>query len=141
MRVRFLLGALCILIVSACASPTPAAPALANTKWNLLSLAQSGATQTPVTGMQVTLEFSNDGHVSGNSGCNLYSGAYQTQGEILKIGELVMTERACADENAMNFETVYLTALQNAQLYEKRADRLTITFANGSGKLTYASVP
>jgi hypothetical protein len=39
----------------------------------------------------------------------------------------------------MTFESAYLSALQNAQLYEKRADGLSITFANGSGTLNYTA--
>lgn len=139
MKIQFLLLAGAIFFVSACAAPTPAPPSLAGTNWKLQSIMQNGAIQTPAAGTKVTLDFGNDGRVSGDSGCNHYGGTYETQGEILTIRELVQTLRACADQNGMNFEGAYLAGLQNAQIYERSGSQLTITFANGNGKLLFTA--
>ncbi len=126
-----------LILFTACAAPTPSPFSLADTQWTLVSMTRDGVTKTPAAGRNVTLAFSRDGKVSGNSGCNSFGGNYETQGEVLKISALVSTLMACAENDAMEFEAAYVEALQNAQLYEKRGAELTITFANGNGKLVF----
>lgn len=132
-RKIFLLCAALVLV--ACASPTPNPFSLTDTQWRLVSVTENGATKTPPTGIIVTLHFARDKQVRGNAGCNSFSGTYETQGEILKITALASTLMACLETEKMEFEGVYLLALQNAQLFEKRGNALTITFANGNGRL------
>lgn len=110
----------------------------------LVSITQDGVMKPAPPGRNMTLRFSNDGKVSGRSVCNSYSGAYETQGEILKISALVATTMACADSTTlqidntlMDYEGMYFAALERAQLFEKRADELTVTFADGKGKLVF----
>ena len=38
------------------------------------------AVVTLITGSEISLNFGADGQVSGNAGCNRYTGAYQVQG-------------------------------------------------------------
>lgn len=124
-----------LLLFVACIAQTPNPFALADTKWELVSITENGATKTPVPGATVTLNFARDNKVSGNAGCNSYNGAYEAQGEILKIGTLAVTAMACLENDKMEMEAAFLTALQDAQLFEKRGNELTLTFANGKGKL------
>jgi heat shock protein HslJ len=66
--------------------------ALTGTSWQLTELAgQPGARQT--------LQFdASQGRVSGNGGCNNFSGGYQWSGKSLKMGPLASTRRACVDD-------------------------------------------
>lgn len=128
-----------LILITACAAQTPAPFRLAGSKWTLTNLTQNGTMQIPAAGTKITLEFSENGQVSGSSGCNSYGGTYKAQGEILDIGALVSTLRACVDPNAMKMEAAYVGALQEAQMFSKSADGLTITFANGSGKLEFTA--
>lgn len=128
---------LAVLTLAAC-GPTLSSPFdLAGTQWTLTSLVENGVTQTPPAGVSITLELSRDGKASGHSGCNTYSGAFQTQGEIIKFGALATTMMACADPKAMEFEGVYLGKLYSAQLFERRDDQLTMMFADGKGRLVF----
>lgn len=45
---------------------------------------------------RVTLNFGNDGRVSGRASCNNYVGAYQVDGRSLQLSQLATTRRACA---------------------------------------------
>ncbi|WP_338212400.1 META domain-containing protein [Halopseudomonas aestusnigri] len=45
---------------------------------------------------RVTLNFGNDGRVSGRASCNNYVGAYQVDGRTLQLSQLATTRRACA---------------------------------------------
>ncbi|WP_321350047.1 META domain-containing protein [Halopseudomonas oceani] len=45
---------------------------------------------------RVTLNFGNDGRVSGRASCNNYVGAYQVDGRSLQLTQLATTRRACA---------------------------------------------
>lgn len=142
MSVRYFLSALTVLLIAGCAPVVPPTPKatpfmLADTKWTLTSMVQNGATRTPPAGTEITLDFTSDGKVGGNSGCNSYGGTYEAQGEILKISALVSTLMACAESEKMDFEAAYVAGLQAAQMFERTADQLSVTFGNGTGKLVF----
>jgi heat shock protein HslJ len=92
---------------------------------------------------KVTLNFGADGQVSGNAGCNNYSGSYETSGAALKVGPLASTMMACdKPAGVMEQEQQYLAALQNAATYEIAGDTLTIRDADGATQvLAKVSVP
>lgn len=72
-----------------------------------------------ITGTTLTAEFGKDGTLSGNSGCNTFSGPYKVDGEKIKIGPLASTMMACSDpEGVMEQEAQYLAALQMADTYQ-----------------------
>jgi heat shock protein HslJ len=82
---------------------------------------------------QVTLNFGADGQISGNSGCNNYSGGYETSGAALKVGPLASTRMFCEKPaGVMDQEQQYLAALQNAATFEIAGDTLTIRDADGA---------
>lgn len=62
---------------------------------------------------RVTINFSEDGRIHGLAGCNQYSGSYQLSGELLSVGLLISTRRACP-EALMNQEAFFLELLQLA---------------------------
>jgi heat shock protein HslJ len=137
MNLRFILTVATILAFAACSSQTTTPFTLADSKWTLTGIMQKGTTRTPVTGTNVTLDFTRDGKVNGSAGCNSYGGTFETQGEILKISTLAVTLMACVETEKMEFESAFLEGLQGAQLFERSADQLTITVANGNGKLVF----
>ena len=70
-------------------------------------------------GTTLTADFGKDGTLSGNSGCNTYSGEYKVSGNQITIGPLASTMMACSEpEGVMEQETQYLAALQSAAIYE-----------------------
>jgi heat shock protein HslJ len=80
--------------------------------------------------------------VSGNSGCNNYSGGYKTTGDQLKVGPLAGTQMFC-DQPAgvMDQEQQYLAALQNAATFQIDGGTLTIRDANSAMQVVATAVP
>lgn len=88
---------------------------LAGTSWVLTEL--NGKPPVP-GGVIPTLNFSADGtSVSGNGGCNTFSGAYTATDTSIDIGPLIATRRACVDPLANTQETEYFQALEAATRY------------------------
>jgi heat shock protein HslJ len=82
-----------------------------------------------------------DGRVTGNSGCNQYSGPLtKGTGEAITVGALISTRRACPSELAQQQETQYLARLQAAVAMRTEANKLTIDYRNGNdiGSLEFA---
>lgn len=111
---------------------------LANTSWTLQSFGPAG--ETAVIGeTPLTLVFEEEGLVSGDGGCNSFSGSYEVQGNQLVFNDVVGTLRACADENLTAQEQQYLSALQSAGEFEQTADQLTIHYNDGQDTLNFAA--
>ncbi|PWB55222.1 MAG: hypothetical protein C3F13_04730 [Anaerolineales bacterium] len=73
----------------------------------------------PLQGTTLTADFGKDGTLSGNSGCNTFSGGYKVNGNQITIGPLASTMMACSDPaGVMDQEAQYLAALQSAATYQ-----------------------
>ena len=112
------------LIAVACSSgpggsPTdgPGDVGLANTSWTVTSLAG-----VPTVGpARPTMTFSADGRVSGNSGCNQYSGTYRTDGSSITITNIASTMMMCAGPGA-DVEKLFLKGLNSATAWQRTED-------------------
>jgi heat shock protein HslJ len=82
-----------------------------------------------------TLSFADDGGISGDAGCNRYSGTAQFQGTgSLTIGPVAATKRGCADPVIMRSETEFLRMFDQVRSYRLEAgdDRLSLLGEDGS---------
>jgi len=66
---------------------------------------------------RVTLEFNDDGRVSGHASCNRYSASYTRDGNTLTIGPTATTRMACPPA-LTNQEQVFLAALARVRRFE-----------------------
>lgn len=99
--------------------------------WRVDSFAPTPNTVTAVLeGTQIEAVFG-IASVGGFAGCNSYSGTYGTNGNVVRIGRLATTRKACEPE-VMEQETAFLEALQGAALIETRADQVNLTDLSGS---------
>lgn len=116
---------------------------LVGTNWLLISYNNGrGGMQSLIAGSEVTVNFDEDGGMSGSAGCNDYFGRYEATEDSIGIEELENTEMFCADpEGVMEQESQYLLSLQNAAVYTIRDDRLEIRDENGSGVAYYIVMP
>jgi heat shock protein HslJ len=90
---------------------------LANTSWTVTSLAG-----VPTVGQALpTMTFSADGRVSGNSGCNQYSGTYRTDGSAISITNIASTMMMCAGPGA-DVEGLFLKGLNSATAWQRTED-------------------
>lgn len=115
------------------ASSTTVAMGLANTTWTLSG--DGGSVFVPV-GSGVGAAFT-DTAISGNSGCNTFTGTYATTATGgLTISGLASTKMAC-DAKVMTFENEYLARLGKVATYEIKGNVLKMSDAAGTLILTF----
>ncbi len=100
---------------------------LAGTQWVLVALGDAPA----LGDSALTLNFSADGRVSGDSGCNRFMGSYEADGPRLTLSQLASTRRACLSDALNQQEQAYLQALQSIARYHVEQSQLLLTTENG----------
>ena len=93
---------------------------LSGTSWEVTGYNNGKQAVTgTLAGTNLTADFGKDGNLSGNVGCNTYSGAYKVNGDQITIGPLASTMMACSEPaGVMEQEAQYLAALQSAATYQ-----------------------
>lgn len=124
------------ITLSSCAAPADP-PGLANTSWKLESYGPKGAETPALDGNPVTLTFEDESKAGGSGGCNSYGGQYAVKDGALSFGRVFSTMMACVDQNAMQQETDFLSALNSAGSYRLNGDRLSIEYGSGQGVLNF----
>jgi heat shock protein HslJ len=126
-----------VVVLAGCATPSGSpgngftTPELAGTRWVVTSI--DG--QAP-SGPALTADFGNDGRVSGDAGCNSYSGPFIQDGRKVQFGELLSTRRACVDDVRQRQENRLLKILQGNTTLQLSRSRLTVRGEEGSVVLT-----
>jgi heat shock protein HslJ len=104
---------LAVALLAAGCSPggtgAPTAHGLAQTSWTVASIA--GAATLPEA--RPTMTFAQDGTMSGNGGCNQYSGPFRVDGDKISIGPVAATLMGCEGQRGAQ-ESTFLAALQGA---------------------------
>ncbi len=122
-----------VVILASCMTPQGSpgegftAPELSGTRWVVTSI-----DGRPPAGPALTTDFGNDGRVSGDAGCNSFSGPYIQTGRTVQFGELLSTRRACVDENRQRQETRLLNILQGPTTLQLNRSRLTVRGKEGT---------
>lgn len=111
---------------------------LEGTEWVLVSYGDPNNPGSVLEDNAVTAVFDGvEGKVSGSAGCNRYFGGSEVSGSELSISTIGSTMMAC-DEELMEQEQLYLTALQAAESYQVEGS-LLLVFYSGSQVLTFAA--
>lgn len=104
--------------------------------WEATMIYTGTALQSPAQGSTLTATF--DGtQISGDSGCNTFSGGYTTSDDTISIGPLASTQRACADPAVDTQEQQYLTALGLAKTFTVAGNRLDLYREDGGYAASY----
>jgi heat shock protein HslJ len=103
---------------------------LAGTTWTLVSYGDPANPTPALDTPPVTLTFSGSG-VSGNAGCNSFSGGFTFEGNTLMVGQLVSTLMACLDQPVMDQEAAVLAALSTASRFAINGNQLVIRYDGG----------
>ena len=93
--------------------------------WMVTSYFSGDAVTSVLGGAEMTTTFA-AADVTGNTGCNTFSGPYQVDGDGIKIGPLASTRAACATEELQQQETDFLAALGLATTFRVTGDRLDL---------------
>jgi heat shock protein HslJ len=112
--------------------PPAASAELAGTRWALEGSGDKGADS------KTTLEFLEDGKMSGFAGCNRMTGTYAVSGNRLTFGAIATTRKLCPPA-MMDPETKYLAALARARRFAlDEAGRLSISGEGVSEPLRFS---
>ncbi len=119
-------------IVLAFAKISP--PPLAGTGWTLTAYnSPNRGFLNVLTGSVITLEFEDDGKLTGSTGCNSFTASYQVDGEKIQIRSLVSTRNNCnAPGGLMEQEEAYLRSLQEATRYAVEGEMLHLYDLHGN---------
>lgn len=112
---------------------------LSETVWHLRAYSDGDqALISTLDGTHLTAIFSEDGDLNGSAGCNNFSGAYQVDGDLIKIELGPQTMMFCEEpEGVMEQESAYLDALQSATNYKIRGDVLVMMDDSGQEVLNF----
>lgn len=121
------------VVVFEVAKPLP----LADTLWQLTSIAVGDAVTSVATDAQITLQFK-DGQASGFAGCNNYFGGYELNGDKLTLGELGATKKFCEGEAGQR-EMEFLAALARVASYQIKREQLLLLDATGQAVLLFTA--
>lgn len=111
------------IVLSACSGTAGAS--LAGTSWKLASYGAADNPTPAAADVETSLEFSSDGKVSGNMGCNGFGGDYELKNGKIVFGSIVSTMMAC-EEPRMTQETTAFQVMSGTVEYELSGNTLTI---------------
>ena len=120
---------------------TPAAPQnpLNGTVWQVTGYNNGqNAVTSPLAGTNLTARFDSTA-ISGQGGCNDFSGGYSVSGSNISIGALLSGMMMCGDPaGVMEQEAQYLAALQSAATFQFDGNRLTLRRGDGATAVVFS---
>ncbi len=126
----FILGS--ALLGAACGAP--GGVTLAGTRWRLIELDGRAPLNA---GTPPTLYFDTRDRAGGNSGCNIYNGAYRISGATITFGNLASTRRACLDPALNTQEAAFYQAFGAVTSWELTGAELLLKDGNGATRLRF----
>ncbi|MFN7179787.1 META domain-containing protein [Hyphomonas sp.] len=119
-----------VMVMVAAYSPMVDAAPLAGTQWKVDGM---GGTAV-VAGSEPEIAFSDDGRISGSTGCNRFFGSYEQAGDALTFSDVGMTKMACMDDGIMGQEMKFASILNGAASFTiDGLGNLVLTGADGIG--------
>jgi len=114
------------LLLSAC---SPGESRSLEGSWEVRELVSEDSAGGPSDGLTMILE---GGEAYGFSGCNTYTFRYQTEGESIEVGDVVVTRLACKQEGVMDTERAFLLALTETSSWNISGSSLTFSGVDSS---------
>ncbi len=111
-------------------APTPDAD-LEGTQWMLDTLLDADAARSTLGDTAAGLRL-DAGRITGTDGCNTFEGAYELDGDTLRVGSLAQTTRGCAPEVLEQARTI-MSVLTGDPAVTLDGDRLTLRTGSGLG--------
>lgn len=140
-RLKYLALVAAIALAAGCAatgdSNRPNA-SLTNTYWKLTQLDGAPVTMAPQQEREVRITLTDDGKVSGFTGCNRVMGGYTVAGTALRFTQLAGTRMACPPP-LMQLESAVLANLNSVTGYQLEGEQL-ILLKDGAPVARFESV-
>lgn len=112
----------------------PSTLELVGTEWSAIAINNGReAVVSLVIGTKASLTFDAEGRVTGFGGCNRIFGAYEVDGDAIRIGPMAGTRMLCAEPAGVaEQEAALLAALEAATTWTIRGGRLQLRDADGA---------
>ncbi len=120
------LGPITLVQVAGTADET--ASATPQGEWMIIDIDGSA----PIDGSNPTIALSDDGTISGSTGCNNFTGSFTLDGDQLTLGPLATTRKACVPELG-DQEAAILAVLNEASSLSTEPSTATLTISTDSG--------
>ena len=149
MHTRFTLLAVAVLALAGCTgsagsdsgdanvNATPAGDDL-EASWALTAGTDAAGT-LDLDDVSITLEIDDD-VASGYSGCNSYTGTFESTADGVSFGPLASTRMACSPDGVMTLEARYLKALATVDTAAINGDTLTLSLNDDAPQLVFTEV-
>lgn len=124
------------LALAACTAGNGGAASLIGS-WKLTAYGPANSTTPAVPDTEAGIVFSNDGTVTGNSGCNGFGGSYKVAGDKITFSDVVSTLIAC-DDARMQQEAAVHQVLTDTATYKIEGN--TLTLSNNGMVLVFTTV-
>mgnify|MGYP001274395903 CR=1 FL=1 len=134
----FTLVLLTALVITSCGGIGNSAN-LAGTSWKLVNYGSNTSLTAAVPDVPTSLDIGKDGKMSGNVGCNSFSGDYKVNGSQITFGTVVSTLMACPDP-VMKQEAAVLKVFSGTASFTLDAGTIVITSADGQSTVTFEQV-
>jgi heat shock protein HslJ len=112
---------------------------LAGTSWKLVSFGTNTSLTAAAPDVPTSLDIGKDGKMSGNVGCNSFSGDYKVNGSQITFGPVVSTLMACPDP-VMKQEAAVLKVFSGTANFKVDAGSIVITSEDGLSTVTFEQV-
>ncbi len=123
---KFLLAIFLIgLILTACSFSQQKTPVIGT--WIVVSYGLASNPTPTLPNLDRSIIFDDDGNVSGNMGCNSFSGAYKIEGAKLTFQPMTSTKLNCPSDLVMKQEQAALQVLSGSADFKIDGKYLTIT--------------
>lgn len=135
-----LIGILVVLVVfmNLSGQGATASTAITQNTWSLQSFSSQDGTTTPVlNGTAINATFTLDGKITGNGGCNWYSGRYMIQETRMVVSRITTTSMACWNNTTMIQEKRYYLSLEETDALRIHNGVLTLYDIGGKPVLTF----
>ncbi len=106
--------------------------------WELVSYGDTSSQTTAASiDFNTFIDFSEDGEMTGNVGCNSFGGDYEAAGDQITFGSIISTLMACEDPIGAQ-EAAVLKTFTGTATYDLNGDTLTITSEDGTTSVVLA---
>ncbi len=101
------------VFLAACNAADPPDPNLEGTNWFVVEISGDVLPEE----IEITANFT-DETIGGEAPCNVYAADYTQDGSQISIGDPIMTQIYCDEENVMETEDAYMQALDSVRQVE-----------------------
>jgi len=131
---KLVIGLSVLFVLAACAGGSSASIA---GQWKLVSYGSANSQTPAIADVNTNIEFTSDGKLNGNVGCNSFGGDYKMNGKNITFGPVMSTMMFCEGPVGEQ-EMATVAVFQRSAAFVLDVDKLTITAADDNSMIVLA---